>query len=137
MTEDEWLTCDDPLAMLKVLRWKASNRKMRLLACGCCRLAESVLISQPLQRAIETAERYADSHARYGEMVQAAKAVEAFSWSARETQRIAADGVWHLITMGLWWNLSPVRRTKRTLRALLTAEQGTQTRLAQLVRCVC
>jgi hypothetical protein len=38
MTEAEWLTCDDPTPMLKYLKGQVSDRKVRLLACVCCRL---------------------------------------------------------------------------------------------------
>jgi hypothetical protein len=36
MTEAEWLTCTDPMRMLIVLT-KASERKLRLFSCACCR----------------------------------------------------------------------------------------------------
>ena len=62
MTEIEWLTCTDPKKMLKVLRGKnkASDRKLRLLACGCCRRIWEDLTLKPLRPAIEAAEQYAD-----------------------------------------------------------------------------
>jgi hypothetical protein len=37
MTEAEWLACGRPHAMLTFLRDRASGRKLRLLACACCR----------------------------------------------------------------------------------------------------
>jgi len=62
MTEGEWLACTDPKNMLRVLRGKnkASDRKLRLVACGCCRRIWEDLTLKPLRPAIEAAEQYAD-----------------------------------------------------------------------------
>jgi hypothetical protein len=62
MTEGEWLACTDPKKMLRVLRGKhkASDRKLRLVACGCCRRIWEDLTLKPLRLAIEAAEQYAD-----------------------------------------------------------------------------
>src|SRR5262245_44134959 len=37
MTEEEWLACEDPGAMLASVRDRASDRKSRLFACASCR----------------------------------------------------------------------------------------------------
>lgn len=76
MTEQEWLTCRDARLMLEHLlgsQWfqarhdLASDRKLRLFACGCMRLPEVwSLLSEPESRAaIEVAEDLADGKVRY------------------------------------------------------------------------
>jgi hypothetical protein len=64
MTEAEWLTSNEPLAMLAHLGRRLGVRKQRLLACACARLAWDSL--GPAGRAaVEFAERLADG--RVGE----------------------------------------------------------------------
>jgi hypothetical protein len=67
MTEAEWLVCADPTPMLEFLRGKASDRKLRLFACACCRSIWSLLTFQSGQRAVEVAELYADRAITDGE----------------------------------------------------------------------
>jgi hypothetical protein len=62
MTDAEWLECAEPQAMLDSLRGKASERKLRLLACGCVRRMWRYLDS-PTRQALE----YQESHADGGE----------------------------------------------------------------------
>jgi hypothetical protein len=64
MTEQEWLTCIDPSAMLNYLRGKGSDRKLRLFACACVRRHWGMFQDNRSDRAIETTERYADSRIR-------------------------------------------------------------------------
>jgi hypothetical protein len=60
MTEQEWLECSDPLKMLEFVRGKASERKLRLFACACCRLVWKELVDDRVRRAIQLAEQFAD-----------------------------------------------------------------------------
>src|SRR5262245_54235495 len=65
MTEAQWLACRDPQRMLLALgtndslRGRASDRKLRLFACACCRRSWGLLVEE-LRRSIETAELFAD-----------------------------------------------------------------------------
>ncbi len=71
MTEQDWLHCADLLPMLWFLEGKATDRKLRLFGCACCRRIWHELLNcvathtKPEQnyRAVETAERYADGKA--------------------------------------------------------------------------
>ncbi len=49
----------DPAVALAFLHGKTSNRKLRLFACGCCRLVWS-LLPQPGRSRVEAVERQAD-----------------------------------------------------------------------------
>jgi hypothetical protein len=62
VTEAQWLAATDPEEMLAFLRdcGKASDRKLRLFTCACCRAVWGSLAAERSRRAVETAERYAD-----------------------------------------------------------------------------
>jgi hypothetical protein len=79
VTEQEWIDCADPAAMLEYLRPTeavedptgpaaiapprhplATDRKLRLFACACCRTIWDVLTDDRSRKAIEASERFAD-----------------------------------------------------------------------------
>jgi len=62
MTEQEWLTSKDPIAMLDwvmQLHFRPSDRKLRLVACACSRLDAR---GKNHLEAIEAVETHADGH---------------------------------------------------------------------------
>ncbi|HEY7426896.1 MAG TPA: hypothetical protein VH682_21855 [Gemmataceae bacterium] len=61
MTVTEWLACTNLQAKLEFLEEKASDRKLRLFACACCRRIWHLLAEGRGRRAVEIAERYADA----------------------------------------------------------------------------
>ena len=60
MTDAEWRDCCEPGRMLSCLRGKASDRKLRLFGCACCRRVWHFLTDESYRRAVEAAEGYAD-----------------------------------------------------------------------------
>jgi hypothetical protein len=63
MTEAKWLACADPAPMLKFVDGKASDRRLRLFACACCRCIWQLLPPGPSREAVRVAEDYADRQA--------------------------------------------------------------------------
>ena len=66
MTESEWLESGDPLAMVRFLDKRLSDRKLRLFACACCRRFWHLLSGSLARPTVEAAECYADGLINYG-----------------------------------------------------------------------
>jgi hypothetical protein len=75
MNEAEWDQCSDPRNMLEFLRdsGKASDRKLRLFVCGCCRRMWRLLRDERGRQAVEVAEQVVDGAAGAGEVASAAR----------------------------------------------------------------
>jgi hypothetical protein len=67
MTEQDWLTCDNPLVLLEFLRGRASERKLRLFAVACSRRIWDRIDAYG-QAAVEMAEVFADGNASAEEL---------------------------------------------------------------------
>jgi hypothetical protein len=77
MTEQEWLACADPTAMLEFLHGKTSHRKMRLFACACCRAGWSLIPDPRSQRMIAVLEDAVDGACSAQECQEADKQANA------------------------------------------------------------
>ena len=75
MTEDEWLGCTNPEAMLNHLGERASPRKLRLHAVNCCRRIWHLLTDDRCRHAVEVAQRHIDGKATPAELASAGQVV--------------------------------------------------------------
>jgi hypothetical protein len=95
MTEAEWLAAVDPVAMLEFLRGMVSNRKLRLVACACCRYFRHRLTDPRSQAVVRMSERFADGLCTYPDLrgVARAAAVAANQLHLRHRHSVVADDV--------------------------------------------
>lgn len=75
MKEKDWLSCTDPIKMLRSMRGKTSDRKLRLFASACCRRVSHFLkdktIPMYLEMLLEVGERIAEGTATPQEVYDA------------------------------------------------------------------
>jgi hypothetical protein len=124
MTEAEWLACADPVPMLDFLRGRASERKVRLFAVGCCRRIWHVLTNEDSRKAVAVAEKYADTNFR---------PYSAEHMRCREEVRSAWDaaGANWLLVVG-----DPMRWAFQYSEWARTRQAGEQRGQAALLRCL-
>ena len=104
MTEAEWLTSDDLVAMLRFLSGRVSRRKKRLFGCAVCRDIWPLLTDERSRQAVEVSERYADGLADAKELAAAAQdarqaadeaeQARAAGWNAARSAAATADTPW-------------------------------------------
>jgi hypothetical protein len=103
MTESEWDNCNDPAAMLELIKGRASERKLRLFARACVGLYASYLTDARSKRAVEVAERVADgageeSSLRIAEQ-DAKAAIPSLTLNFRPSEQAAAAGAMAVVNI--------------------------------------
>jgi hypothetical protein len=90
MTEADWLAATDPQQMLTFLRdiGRATDRKLRLFACACCRRL-GVYLDGIGKEAVEVAEQYADGAAS----AEALRGAEDLAWWGADGLMYAEDHI--------------------------------------------
>jgi hypothetical protein len=88
MTEADWLTSRQPLALLTFVRPSTSARKLRLFACSAARRVLHMLSDSRCRRAVEVAERFADGQADTAELRDAATAAARIAEVMATAQRV-------------------------------------------------
>jgi hypothetical protein len=73
MTETEWFHSDSPRTMLKWLRGRGSERKLRLFAVACFRRVLHLPMADSARAALEVAERFADRQASKRALAESAR----------------------------------------------------------------
>jgi len=79
MTDSEWLTSNDDMAMLEGVRPHASERELRFIAITCCRhlsmMLDDRVAANAIEEAIRAAEQYADGSGTKASLKRARQAV--------------------------------------------------------------
>ncbi len=146
MNPTQWLSCDDPHAMLKALMERphslkakmmlwlggrqhgASDRKVRLFAVGCCRRIWHLLLDPDSRVAVEVCEQFADGRASRSQLKAALAAAAAVaaqgvhpatSSSKVVAQATAAEAAWAAAASPEQAHKAAVR-ARDALRALST-----------------
>ncbi len=125
MIDFPWQDCTIPENLLWYVRDAASDRQLRLFACGCCRAIWPLLQADAPRRAVDISERYADQCATAAEL----RAAEEASRNAQSlgywlenwtTAEAAGPDPWHA---ALWTpSLTAEAAAEAAARAALKAD---------------
>jgi hypothetical protein len=131
VTEQDWLACTDPAAMLGWLRLtpRSDERKLRLFSCACARRVWHLLTREQARAAVEAAERYADGLVGQEELRPGWSAVrKALSATPLHTPwEEALTAALHAATPGPLWVEAAAQAAARALsddRSLRQANNG-------------
>lgn len=94
MTEAEWLACAHPNPLMMALQSRGTDRKFRLFSTACCRMIWP-LLPDPLRRAVEIAEQFADDLVGSEKLAAAYRAVEQISDSIPTTHSFQETIEWY------------------------------------------
>jgi hypothetical protein len=129
MTEADWLTATDPSPILRYLRGKVSDRKLRLFVCASCRRNESNIAKQAFRDALTAAERYADGLIGDGEL-QAVSAATALQ-SSRRVNMVQAHAQAHV-----HWATQPDDEMPAAAGIVLAKKPTAQIWQSAILRCI-
>jgi hypothetical protein len=124
VTAAEWLVCRDPIPMLELVRGKAGERKVRLLAVAFLRHLQHLMPEDRCEQVLEVAERYADGNASLKELKRARQQAEQALIRAAASAENVASAVWH----------ATMRSRPMTVSFELLRDPGNAPHFAALVR---
>ena len=134
MLEADWLACTDPQDMLAFLQANASARKLRLLACACCRRIWN-LLGEDGRHAVEVSERYADGLAGADDLQAASARAQAAAVSGGPTPNIPALAARAALAAAQGDARKATRWVRRAARAAARELlRGQRRQAAQLIR---
>jgi hypothetical protein len=98
MNANQWLKATDPQVMLEFLGKRASDRKLRLFACACCRRVWHLAKSQQLKQALPLLEDFAGGTMKDRDRARAHSLCDEVlqSLSAKAVQKCLAGELWQV-----------------------------------------
>src|SRR4051812_44070676 len=97
MTEEQWSGCTNTDRAIAFLKGRATDRKMRLFACACCRRVRH-LLGGACREAIEATEAFADAPA----CRQALARCEKLAYAESQEPRVGKVGPTRCASLAAW-----------------------------------